>query len=132
MKKQKYTFSDLLKIVSKLRSIEGCAWDRKQTHKSLIPYLKEETQEFVHAVKLNNHKEMADELGDILLQIVFHAQLGREKDLFTIDDVIQNICRKLIRRHPHVFGNLKTRDIKVIIRNWNKIKAAEKRQKFKN
>jgi len=130
MKKSHYTFKDLLKIMEILRSPKGCPWDARQNHKTLIKYLREETREFIDSVNKGSPKEMADELGDILLQIVFHAQIAKENSLFSMTDVIQHISRKLIRRHPHVFGSAKSkkiRDIPTIMTNWEKIKAKERR-----
>ncbi|MCD6220608.1 hypothetical protein J7K25_00395 [bacterium] len=118
----KYRFYDLVKIVEKLRSEKGCPWDKKQTHKSLIKYLKEETEELIKEIEKDNIEGIKDELGDILLQVVFHTQIEKEKGNFTIEDVIDTLCKKLIRRHPHVFGNLKIKDEKEIIENWEMIK----------
>ena len=108
-------------------SPDGCGWDREQTHKSLIKYLKEETQEFEKAVKNKNFENMEEELGDILLQVMFHSQIAKKQKKFTIDDVIDTLTKKLKRRHPHVFGNKKVKSVKEIIVNWNKIKKSEKK-----
>lgn len=127
---RKYNFDDLVKIMSQLRSkTGGCIWDRKQTHQSLLKYLREESREFAQEVKTNNYKNMSEELGDILLQIVFHAQIAKEEKKFDIDDVVDTICRKLIRRHPHVFAGRKIKSVKELIRVWNEIKAGEKADK---
>lgn len=126
MSKEKYSFEDLLKIMEKLRSPGGCPWDREQTHESLIPYLIEETYEVIDAVKKGNNKELKEELGDLLLQVVFHSQIAKERGTFTIDDVVDSIARKLIHRHPHVFGNRS--DIKTaedVNREWEKLKQKE-------
>jgi len=127
----KYIFYDLVEIVRKLRGEKGWPWDKKQTHKSLIKYLKEETEELIKEIEKDNIGGIKDELGDILLQVVFHSQIEKEKGNFDIDGVIDNICRKMIRRHPHVFGNLKIKDKKEIIENWEKIKKMEKEGKSK-
>ncbi|MCD6220602.1 MazG family protein [bacterium] len=127
----KYKFYDLVEIVRKLRGEKGCPWDKKQTHKSLIKYLKEETEELIKEIEKDNIGGIKDELGDVLLQVVFHTQIEKEKGNFDIDDVIDSICRKMIRRHPHVFGNLKIKDEKEIIENWEKIKKMEKKGKSK-
>jgi len=121
----KYKFYDLVKIVEKLRSEKGCPWDKKQTHKSLIKYLKEETEELIKEIEKDNFEGMKDELGDVLLQVVFHTQIEKEKGNFEIDDVIDSICRKMIRRHPHVFGNLKVKDEKEVEKRWEEIKGKE-------
>ena len=117
----KYSFYDLVEIVSKLRSEKGCPWDKKQTHKSLIKYLKEETEELIKEIEKDNIEGIKDELGDVLLQVVFHSQIEKEKGNFDIDDVIDSICRKMIRRHPHVFGNLKVKDEKEVEKKWKEI-----------
>lgn len=122
----KYKFYDLVEIVRKLRGEKGCPWDKKQTHKSLIKYLKEETEELIKEIEKDNIRGIKDELGDVLLQVIFHTQIEKEKGNFDIDDVIDNICRKMIRRHPHVFGNLKVKSEKEIEKNWENIKKGEK------
>jgi len=127
MKKKKYKFEDVLKIMEKLR--EKCPWDRKQTNESILKYLREETEEFIKEVKEKNYEGMKEELGDILWQVVFHSQILKEKNIFTIDDVIDCVCKKMIRRHPHVFGNKKVKDEKEVIENWEKIKKKEKKTK---
>jgi tetrapyrrole methylase family protein/MazG family protein len=125
--KKKYKFEDLLKIVEKLR--KNCPWDNKQTNETILKYLKEETEEFSQAIKNKNYEEIKEELGDILWQVVFHSQILKEKGLFTIEDIIDNLCRKMIRRHPHVFKNKKINDEKEIIKMWEEIKKEEKKRK---
>ena len=96
----------LLEVVSDLRDpINGCPWDRPQTHRSVIPYVLEEAYEVAHAIRENNPDELKEELGDLLLQIILHAQIAKEKNLFDMEDIIDIITKKLIRRHPHVFQN---------------------------
>jgi len=112
-----------------LRSPGGCPWDREQTTDSLTPYLIEETYEVLEALEARDWPAFKEELGDLLLQIVFHAQLMTEAGLFTIDDVAQAIADKLVRRHPHVFGDVKVKDVGEVVQNWVKIKAAEKADK---
>lgn len=97
-------FKDLTEIVRFLRSEEGCPWDRKQTMQSMVECLQEESEEVVQAVKTEDMDNLEEELGDLILQGVFYAQLAREKDLFDIDDVLERLNRKLVKRHPHVFG----------------------------
>jgi XTP/dITP diphosphohydrolase len=117
----------LLDVVAKLRSPDGgCPWDLAQTHASLIPYVIEEAYEVVDAIQGGDSKAIAEELGDLLLQVVLHSQIGKEANTFAIAEVAEGIAQKLIRRHPHVFGDLQTDDIQEIHQNWEKIKAEEK------
>jgi XTP/dITP diphosphohydrolase len=117
----------LLDVVAKLRSPDGgCPWDLAQTHESLIPYVIEEAYEVVDAIQGGDSKAIAEELGDLLLQVVLHSQIGKEANTFTIAEVAEGIAQKLIRRHPHVFGDLQTDDIQEIHQNWERIKAEEK------
>ncbi len=121
-----YKFEDLVKIMETLRSENGCPWDRKQTYETLLPYLLEETYEYIDAVKKKDYENMKEELGDILLQVVFHSQIAREEDKFSIDEVIDEICRKLIFRHPHVFGDRKDiKDAQDVLKAWDEFKKAE-------
>ena len=117
---------ELVNVIKKLRSPEGCPWDRKQTPKSLIPQLLEEVYELVDAIYENNKEKIKEELGDVLLHIVFQAVFAEEKKDFTMDDVIKEIVEKIIRRHPHVFGNKKINSIEELNITWEKIKANEK------
>ncbi len=116
--------------MEKLRSPEGCPWDRKQTHESLLPYLLEETYEVVDAVKKGDDEELKEELGDLLLQVVFHSQIAKERGAFDIKDVVDAIAKKLIHRHPHVFGGRE--DIKTaedVSREWERLKEKEGKRK---
>ena len=119
------SFTDLLSIMQKLRSPEGCPWDKEQNFNSLLPYLLEESYEYIDAVQSGNSKLMAEELGDVLLQVVFHAQIAKEEGKFTIDDVITEICEKMVRRHPHVFGNEDIKTSDAVLKKWDEIKNAE-------
>lgn len=119
-------FNELLEIMKKLLGPNGCPWDKKQTHKTLIKYLKEETKEFENAVKKNDYENMKEELGDILLQVVFHSELARKNKKFSISDVIKDLNKKLKRRHPHVFGNLKVKNTTEVLKIWKEIKRREK------
>lgn len=121
-------FSDLLKLMARLRT--DCPWDAKQTNDSLIPYALEETYELIEAIQSGNAEDIKDELGDVLLQVIFHAHLYAEVNKFNMDDVIFNLQEKLIRRHPHVFDkeNLKTEDD--VKQRWDEIKAFENQQKI--
>ncbi|KHC92713.1 MULTISPECIES: nucleoside triphosphate pyrophosphohydrolase [unclassified Thermotoga] len=125
MKEAEFLFEELVSIMEKLRSAEGCEWDRKQTHESLKPYLIEECYELIEAIDEKNDDMMKEELGDVLLQVVFHAQIARERGAFTIEDVIRTLNEKLIRRHPHVFGDSPGYSYK----QWEDIKAQEKGKK---
>jgi tetrapyrrole methylase family protein/MazG family protein len=124
--KRRYGYEDLLKIMKRLRSPGGCPWDREQTHKSLMKYLREESLEVVQALRKGDFDNLCEELGDLLLQIVFHADIARENGQFEMADVVDAICRKLVRRHPHVFGKEKMKDSAEVLRRWDEIKAVEK------
>lgn len=122
-------FERLVVLLEILRSPEGCAWDRKQTHQSLLPYLIEETYEVVETIEENRSSELAEELGDVLCQVVFHAQLAKERGEFTIDDACNSIVEKLLRRHPHVFGEKKDLDPTQVREQWEKIKTTSGEKK---
>jgi tetrapyrrole methylase family protein/MazG family protein len=115
----------LVSIMAKLRSDQGCPWDREQNHQSLKPCVIEETYEVVEAIDSGRPDKLCEELGDLLLQIVFHARLAEEAGYFTIEDVIDGISEKLIRRHPHVFGDVKVTGVSGVIENWDRIKKSE-------
>lgn len=119
-------FNDLLKIMEKLRSENGCPWDKEQTHKSLKKYLIEECYEVLEAIDEKDEEKIVEELGDVLLQIVFHACIGKEDGYFNISDVIKSICKKMILRHPHVFGEVIVSGSKEVLYNWDAIKVKEK------
>lgn len=125
----RFTIDDLRLIVSILRSPEGCPWDREQTHKSIIPGMIEESYEVVEAIECDSAEMLREELGDVLLQIVFHADIEREQGRFDFDDAVTDICRKMIVRHPHVFANVDAKTSDVVLDNWDKIKAKTKSQK---
>ena len=123
-------FVELFEIVKKLRNPkDGCPWDIKQTSESLIPNFIEELFETVEAIEKNDPTELKEELGDLLLHIVFQAMIAEEKKDFNIDDVIENVNNKLINRHPHVFGDLKVKDSAEVQKNWELIKKEEKKHK---
>jgi MazG family protein len=117
---------DLLRIMARLRSPTGCPWDREQTHMTLRRHALEEVYELIDAIESRDDHEMAEELGDLLLQVVFHCQLARERGAFNFEKVARHITDKLIRRHPHVFGKIKVKDVDEVWANWEKIKRAEK------
>ena len=112
----------LISLVARLRSPKGCPWDRKQTHVSLIKFLREEARELAHALRRGRRHEIEDELGDLLLKILLHAQIAKEKGLFDIQDVALSQYRKLVRRHPHVFGRRKLRTAREVLDHWAGIK----------
>lgn len=122
-------FAELVAIMAQLRGPNGCPWDKHQTHASLLQYLFSEADEVRQAVKKRDWENLEEELGDVLLQVVFHAQVAEEKGLFTISDVVAGINRKLIRRHPHVFGGMKLATPEEVIRTWKEIKRQEKKEK---
>ena len=126
MLKERYEFNELIDIMALLRSDKGCPWDREQTHESLKKYLIEETYEVLETIDLNDKKKLCDELGDLLLQIVFHSTLAEEDKQFTINDVITGICRKMVLRHTHVFGADKADTPDEVVANWEEIKKKEK------
>lgn len=119
-------FDQLVTIMRTLRSPGGCPWDAEQTHESLTRYLLEETYEVIEAIDEKSIPHLREELGDLLLQPVFHAAIAEEAGNFTINDVITTLCDKLIRRHPHVFGDMKIADSEAQVANWEKIKKQEK------
>jgi tetrapyrrole methylase family protein/MazG family protein len=121
----KYKFEDLVDILKRLRAEDGCPWDRVQDTHSLLPYLVEESSEFIDAALDGDKAHMCEELGDVLLQVVFHSQVCKESGDFNIDDVVQGICEKMIRRHPHVFGDAHADTASDVSRRWEKIKAQE-------
>lgn len=122
-------FEKLVEVQARLRAGDGCPWDREQTHESLRTYLIEEAYEVLEALDSGNDAKFAEEMGDLLLQIVFHSQIAREEGRFTVSDVIREIHDKMIRRHPHVFGETRAKDSAEVLRNWEQIKAEERRSK---
>src|SRR5579872_6357370 len=124
--KKKPAIDDLLKVMAKLRSPTGCPWDREQDHMALRRHAVEEVYELIDAIETGDDHEMAEELGDLLLQVVFHCQLARERGAFDFEKVTRHLVDKLIRRHPHVFGTTKVKDVDEVWANWEKIKKAEK------
>ena len=124
--KKNSAINQLLSVMARLRSPGGCPWDREQDHQSLRWHAVEEVYELLDAIEAGDDHEMAEELGDLLLQVVFHCQLGKERRAFDFEKVARLITEKLIRRHPHVFGDLKVKDVDQVWVNWEKIKRAEK------
>ena len=124
-----YGFEDLITVVEVLRSEEGCPWDREQDHKSIRRDFIEETYEVIEAIDTDDPKLLREELGDVLLQVTFHAQIESEKGVFNIGDVANDICVKLIHRHPHVFGDVKADTSEKVLSNWEIIKSEEKERR---
>ena len=123
---KKPPINELLAIMARLRSPNGCPWDREQDHHTLRWHAVEEVYELIDAIESGDDHELEEELGDLLLQVVFHCQLARERGAFDFNQVARHIARKLIRRHPHVFGELKVENVEQVWSNWEKIKRAEK------
>ncbi|MEW6305715.1 MAG: MazG family protein [Verrucomicrobiota bacterium] len=127
MKKSKRAIDDLIAIMARLRSPTGCPWDREQDHQTLRFHAVEEVYELLDAIEARDDHEMAEELGDLLLQVVFHCQLAQERGAFDFDQVARHISDKLIRRHPHVFGDADAKTVDAVWAQWEKIKHAEKK-----
>lgn len=126
LEKDKYFFDDLVTVVELLRSEGGCPWDIEQTHKSIRNDFIEETYEVIEAIDTENPELLREELGDVMLQVVFHARISEEDKQFTIDDVANDICVKLIHRHPHVFSDVVADTSAEVLKNWEAIKSEEK------
>ena len=122
-------WQNLIDIMATLRGENGCPWDLEQDHQSLKKYLLEEAYEVLDAIDANEDEALCDELGDLLLQIVFHAQIAKEENRFEIDDVVEAVSEKMIRRHPHIFGEEQAKDAEAVLTRWEQIKAAEKKSK---
>ena len=128
-RKEKYNFNDLLRIMEILRAPDGCMWDREQDHQSIRRNFIEETYEVCEAIDEQDPEHLKEGLGDVLLQVVFHTQMEKEKGVFDIGDVADGICKKLIYRHPHIFGSVEVGSSEEILRNWDELKRKEKHQK---
>lgn len=124
--KESYCFDDLLAIMRRLRARGGCPWDAEQTLESLTRYILEESHELIEAIEDGDVSHICEESGDVLLQVVFIAAIAQEKNLFSVDEVVSGICRKLVSRHPHVFGDITVEDAAEVSVNWERIKAAER------
>src|SRR5258706_13028674 len=124
--KRKPSINNLLEVMARLRSPTGCPWDREQDHRSLRFHAVEEVYELIDAIEAGDDHEMVEELGDLLLQVVFHCQLARERRALDLEAAARHITEKLIRRHPHVFGATKVKNVDEVWANWEKIKTAEK------
>ncbi|MBO4707877.1 MAG: nucleotide pyrophosphohydrolase [Elusimicrobiaceae bacterium] len=126
MKKASVLFEEINHTLKVLRSPKGCKWDRAQTHETLIKNLKEESQEVINAIKNKDDENLCEELGDLLLQVLFHAHIAQEQKRFTLAQIINGLNKKLIRRHPHVFGNKKANTPEEALAMWKAAKAKEK------
>ena len=124
-----YSFEELVGIIARLRGEDGCPWDKKQTHESLIPCLRDEAEEVVQAIEKQDKENLCEELGDILLQVMLHSRIAEETGEFTVEDVIAVLCRKMIRRHPHVFGGENYETAEASKARWDEIKRQEKEAK---
>lgn len=133
MSEKKYTYEDFLNIIKTLRSENGCPWDREQTHMSLRPGMTEEAAEVIAAIRIfdktGDYENLREELGDVLLQVVMHARIAEEEGLFTMEDVVNEVAKKMVRRHPHVFGNVEVTGSGQVLENWEEIKKREKEGK---
>lgn len=127
--KEHYSMDDLLQVMERLRSENGCMWDKQQTHQSIRRNFIEETYEVCEAIDNKDSDLLREELGDVLFQVVFHSEIEKEKGTFTFDDVADGICKKMIYRHPHVFGDVRVNATEEILNNWDDLKKEEKQQK---
>ena len=117
---------ELIDVLERLRAPGGCAWDREQTHESLVQYLVEETYELVDAIEAGDDKEMVEELGDVLYQVIFHSDIAAEQGRFTLEDVAAHMTQKMIGRHPHVFGDAVADTADAVMESWDRLKTVEK------
>lgn len=133
MEQKKYTYKDFVEIIRKLRSENGCPWDREQTHMSLRPCMMEEAAETAAAIRIydrtGSYENLREELGDVLLQVVMHACIAEEEGIFTLEDVVSEVAEKMVRRHPHVFGDVSAETSGEVLQNWEEIKKQEKQGK---
>mgnify|MGYP000042428819 CR=1 FL=1 len=130
MEDKKYTLEDFVDIVAALRSENGCPWDKEQTHESLEKCLRDECEEVIEAIENKDDDNLCEELGDVLLQVVMHSQIAKEEGRFTLEDVIDGVAKKMVRRHPHVFAGIKLETEEDRLAMWNAIKEQEKQEKI--
>ena len=130
MEDKKYTLEDFVDIVAALRSENGCPWDKEQTHESLEKCLRDECEEVIEAIENKDDDNLCEELGDVLLQVVMHSQIAKEEGRFTLEDVIDGVAKKMVRRHPHVFAGIKLETEEDRMAMWNAIKEQEKQEKI--
>ena len=129
---EKYTYEQLLGIIAELRSDHGCPWDRAQTHESMIKCLRDECEETIEAIENKDDENLCEELGDVFLQVLLHAQIAKEEGRFDMSDIIDGLAKKMIRRHPHVFGDAPAaQSAEEGLANWKAIKEQEKEEKRK-
>lgn len=129
---EKYTYEQLLDVIAELRSDHGCPWDRAQTHESMIKCLRDECEEVVEAIQNKDDENLCEELGDVLLQVLLHAQIAKEEGRFTMAEVVDGLAQKMIRRHPHVFGDApQAQSEEEGLANWKAMKEKEKAEKEK-
>ena len=124
-----YSYEELLNVIAQLRSEHGCPWDKAQTHESLIPCLRNECEEVVQAIEQHDEENLCEELGDVLLQVLLHARIAEEEGWFTMADVVNGLAEKMVRRHPHVFGNEEYGSPEQNQARWEEIKRQEKEAK---
>ena len=129
MEDRKYTLEDFVDIVATLRGENGCPWDKKQTHESLEKCLRDECEEVIEAIEKKDDDNLCEKLGDVLLQVVMHSQIATEEGRFTLEDVIDGVAKKMVRRHPHVFAGVKLETEEERLAMWNSIKKQEKEEK---
>ena len=127
-----YTYEELLNIVAELRSDHGCPWDRAQTHESMIKCLREECEEVVQAIEQKDDENLCEELGDVLLQVLMHSRIAEEEGRFSMEDVVDMLAQKLVRRHPHVFGDKKALTPEEGLASWEAVKRQEKEARQRN
>ena len=126
--KEKYCADDLRKIMEILRSENGCPWDKVQTHKSIRQDMLEEAYETVEAIDFESDEMLCEELGDVLLQVMFHSRIAEEEGRFSVDDVYTGVCKKMIERHPHIFGDVRVKTVDDVLTNWDAIKQNSKKR----
>ncbi|MBE6718621.1 MAG: MazG family protein [Ruminococcaceae bacterium] len=126
--KERFTADDLRKIMEILRSENGCPWDREQTHKSIRQDLLEEAYETAEAIDAESDEMLCEELGDVMLQVMFHSRIAEEQGRFTVDDVYTGVCKKMIERHPHIFGDVEVNSVEDVLTNWDAIKQNSKKR----
>lgn len=126
---KKYDLAGLVNIVAELRGENGCPWDKEQTHKTMVKHLREECEEVIEAIENKDDDNLCEELGDVLFQVVMHSQIAQERGAFTIEDVIDGVAKKMVRRHPHVFAGMKIETEEERLAMWQNIKNKEKAQK---
>ena len=124
-----YSYEELLNVIAQLRGEHGCSWDKAQTHESLIPCLRNECEEVVQAIEQHDEENLCEELGDVLLQVLLHARIAEEEGQFTMADVVNGLAEKMVRRHPHVFGNEEYGSPEQNQARWEEIKRQEKEAK---